>query len=167
MKLDSRIKNDLGFICTCFDTEQSNNYIGCKGYFTDKYEDFTLLENCVYGCLKTIREEDEPYKCEENDCYFKFFLPEEFVFEKEKKLRPYTLDEFKELFKIGMPITLRRKDEKKIHSEEVLILGGYSKSDEQIYVLIGCLFLTLKELFEQYEWQPQYTKGYITFGVEE
>ncbi len=168
MKLDSRIKA-LSDILTCFDTERAEQFIGQKGYFADYHSAFTDLSDRDVGLLTEIRDHDYTFHREEKGGYFRFFLPESCLKPKEKKFRPYTLEEFEDEFTIGRPIKFRKKGE--VENEKYLILNGYSHrqiNGERItYIYIGSNLYALDELFENYEFQSHFTEEFEPFGVEE
>lgn len=168
MKLDSRIKA-LSDILTCFDTERAEQFIGQKGYFADYHCAFTDLSDRDVGLLTEIRDHDYSFHKDENGGYFWLFLPESCLKPKEKKFRPFTLEEFKDKFTIGRPIKFRKKDD--FGNERYLILNGYVKvqlhDGTGHFVHIGSTPYTLDELFNEYEWQSHYTEDYQPFGVEE
>ena len=58
MKLDARIKS-ISDILTCFDIEESKQYIGQKGYFVGYISSYQNLGNRAYGTLTEIKDSDE------------------------------------------------------------------------------------------------------------
>lgn len=168
MKLDKRIDKDK--IYSCFDTEQSKEYINTKGYFTDCYENFNDIRKLFYGTLENINNNSVfSYFNSERKETCRFFLPEKFVKskedKKEKELRPYTLSEFLTIFPIGEIIIFRYKRDK---SETYSIFLGYEKRESgDIYIEIGSAIFTLESLFKNYEWQKFPEEEYRPFGVEE
>ena len=167
MRVDNRFK--IIPFC-CFNADLCENYIGQKGYFENDIEDFKYMDLCKYGTLEKIFcDQAEPFQMKELRKDFKFFIPEYFVVPKEKQFRPYTLEEFTEKFKVGLPIKFREKD--KVGCERYLILNGYEhdqRNDQTItYIYIGVVGYTFDELFNEYEWQASDTEEFKPFGVEE
>ena len=74
MKLDARIKS-ISDILTCFDIEESKQYIGQKGYFVGYISSYQNLGNRAYGTLTEIKDSDCPFKMDNNE-YWCFFIPE-------------------------------------------------------------------------------------------
>lgn len=170
MKFDKRI-TDIK-IMNCFTTEDAKRYLHTYGYFADHIEDFVELDKLDRAELADINQDFKyPYSsccvlpCNDN---FRFFLPCAFVADekekKEKKLRPYTLDEFLEIFNQGDVIRFRYKiDKSKIFS----LFLGYTIGNGNISIEIGHGTYDLEELFKYYEWQRSNSEDYKPFGVEE
>ena len=164
MKLDKRINKDCK-IYTCFDAEQTQEYINTKGYFTDFYEDFNDVRQVHCGTLVDIDSNSEfSYRLHNSDCKesFKFFLPEKFV-KKEKKLRPYkNISEFCNSTgceRIGVDIiTVRNKNNK---VESTLLYSGFCKN----VVHLGGYVILFGDLFRNYEFL--YKGDWMPFGVED
>lgn len=169
MELDKRIKNDYK-IFTCFDTEQAKQYVDTKGYFTNDMGDFKYLNDCYYGTLNGVDNIAGSFLNKDFIRYFDFFLPEEFVKQRQakKKYRPYTIVEFCLTFKIGQPIRFRNKETK---CDKFVIFSGYELLKDGWSVMMGNYDFTLEHLFNKYEWQKHdtenYTEDYQPFGVEE
>lgn len=167
MRVDNRFK--IIPFC-CFGAENCTNYIGQKGYFANDIEFFKCMDLCNYGTLEKIFcDQAESFQMKETKKDYKFFIPEYFVVQKEKELRPYTLEEFTEKFTVGQPIKFREKG--RVGCERYLILNGYEyeqRNDKTItYIYIGLVGYTFDELFNDYEWQEHYTEDFEPFGVEE
>ena len=170
MKLDNKVKEDYK-IFTCFDTEQAKQYVDSKGYFTNDMDEYRCLDDCYYGTLNVVDNNSSgPYLNKDFSRYFNFFLPEEFVKQKQakKKYRPYTIVEFCLIFKIGQPIRFRNKETK---CDKFVIFSGYELLKDGWSVMMGNYDFTLEHLFNKYEWQKHdtenYTEDYQPFGVEE
>lgn len=169
MKLDNKVKEDY-IIFSCFGTEQAKQYVDTKGYFTNDIGDFSNLDDCYYGTLNVVDDNSSrSYLNKDVPLYFNFFLPEEFVKEKQvkKKYRPYTIVEFCLTFKIGQPIRFRNKETK---CDKFVIFSGYELLKDGWSVMMGNYDFTLEHLFNKYEWQKHdtenYTENYQPFGVE-
>lgn len=169
MKLDSRIiegKKPL----TCFDVEEAKKYIGKDCYFASRFERFENLSKVPHATLHNVDDSPVPFQCYDDDgvfCYDCFILPAEWVKEPKKKYRPYTMNEFKAEFKIGMVLTLRNRDTPD-YVCQVMYLGNrqYDESDSNNNtIFLSQRFFSLRELFNMFEivrngeWQP--------FGIEE
>lgn len=174
MKLDPRIIL-LTDIITCFDTgsEKTKKNIGKKGYFSFRLGSFYDLSICDYGTLDLIdtanrnddHGSDDVFHRKENDCYYSFFIPDSSLLKpKEKKYRPYTFKEFKDIFTIGQPIKYRRKAYRELIHNVMFI--GYREDNMGLIVLLGNAAYSLEELFEQYEYFFENGKTWVPFGVE-
>jgi len=175
MKLDKRIK-DIGTIQTIL--RYDVNCIGCKGYFFDEFVDIKDLSRCCrYGELVNITTD-----CHENDLcfkaklksdtnFFRFFISEADLEPIEKKYRPFSLEEFSNIFKVGDLIVFKGKgccDEVK-----VAMFTGYITDVERIddktpgacEVMLGIFHYSLFSLFEDFE--RFYNGRWLPFGVVE
>ena len=152
MKFDKRISLDLRDVYTLY-CRNNDNLLGIEVYASNDIDDFNNIDQCKKGKVDYI-DPVHGYAVKidsENTCYFNFVIP---MCVKEKSLRPYTLEEFTLEFDVGKPIKFRRKNNKT--SESYLVYLGYSFDEsEHDYeqILIGKSSYTLKELFENYEWQ--------------
>ena len=173
MQLDKRIKSIDSI--RSFNTD-NDDCLGKFGYFTNYVTNFDDLNSIRKGICVFKDGERFPFYCGDqkshycDDQKFQFFIPESELLPKEKKYRPYTLEEFCDKFTVGLPIKFRQKG--KVGSERYLILNGYIHEqyyDEIItYISIGSGGgYSLQELFEEYEWQEHYTEDFKPFGVEE
>ena len=171
MELDSRIlegKKPLD----CFDTDIAKQFIGHEGYFCDHRSGFTNIYNLVKDVLRDITPDDNYCEVYKTNCTsWEYFLPEEWIKEPEekpeKKYRPFSLNEFTELYAIGDVVTYRIKDCEVI--EQSMFIGCQSSNDEKAlgngYVVIGNCKYSLKELFNNYE--LQYLNHWQPFGTLE
>ena len=176
MELDKRIKEGKRPL-NCFDTEQAKQFIGKKCYFSDDATDFMDLDKADGDSMFYVAELQNIWTAEEycfadNSNDWRFILPFEWVKpeEPEKKYRPYTLEEFSFIFKVGDLVEFRYKD-----SDEVkcAMFTGYITDVERIddktpgscELMLGCFHYSLLSLFKECElflngeWQP--------FGVME
>ena len=160
MELDKRF-TVLPFCC--FNAEKCVKYIGHKGYFTNNIDFFKNIDFCIYGTLEEVYAEQADSFQMDNKKFFRHFIPECFVEPKEKKFRPYTLEEFcNEGFEV---VVFRHKNDESL--EYHVRYNGYLKYDNDVYLIIlGNKLYPLNELFENYEyldddgeWKP--------FGVEQ
>lgn len=163
MELDKRIikgKRPL----TCFDIEEAEKYIGKLCYMCDEYNLFYQLNLIEPTILRGVEDCEIPFHYG-SDYQAEFCLPCDWA-TKEKRYRPYTIDEFYERFSIGQPIRYRRKGDVLVRC---LILNGYadSKRDAEGTIYIGDIPYALDELFNKYEWHEHYTDDFKPFGVEE
>lgn len=167
MELDKRIADGKKPL-DCFDTAIAKQFIGKKGYFSNSLGWYSVLKRTWNGTLDDIESQKEQcfYDCE-SEGYFHYFLPAEWVKDPEKKYRPYTMNEFKAEFKIGMVLTLRNRDTPD-YVCQVMYLGNrqYDESDsDNNTIFLSQRFFSLRELFNMFEivrngeWQP--------FGIEE
>lgn len=165
MKIDNKVKDNYK-IFTCFDTEQAKQYVDTKGYFVNDVDEYRCLDDCYYGTLNVVdNNSSRPYLNRDVPRYFGFFLPEEFVKQKQakKKYRPYK--DIKEFCNQGFQIVVMRHKETK--TEFHVLYNGYRLPKGGLCrVILGNLSYSLKDLFDDYEildsdgiWKP--------FGIEE
>ena len=160
MKLDKRIikgKRPL----TCFDIEEAEKYIGKLCYMCDEYNLFYQLDLIEPVILMGVEDCEIPFHTGQ-DKQVEFCLPCDWV-TKEKKFRPYTIEEFcNKGFEI---VVFRNKNDESI--EYHVRYNGYIKYDNgDVYLIIfGNKLYALCELFDNFEyldddgeWKP--------FGVE-
>lgn len=165
MKLDPRIKAKSD-ILTIFDIDRAKEFIGQKGYFADALQCFDNLGSCYHDTLTDACDgQAGPFHRMESNNYQQFFIPESSLKPKEKKLRPYTLEEFMTIFPVGRPINLRMRGDDEIGN--FLLIGYWQKQGkEDAYIYIGRGSYELEELFENYERYDDATGGWVPFGVE-
>ena len=160
MELDSRIlkgKKPLD----CFDVDIAKQFIGKKGFVTDFLQDFCNLNKVKMSELKTISPTELCcYRC--NSVGKKYFLPEEWVKEPEKKYKPYAVMEFIKEYPLGSHLHFRPKD-KTIEMHR--LIDGYNdcKNGAGTLFMCGVMFSMLElynnyEIFKDGEWVP--------FGIE-
>lgn len=164
MKIDNKVKEDYK-IFTCFDTEQAKQYVDTMGYFTDDISDFNnFLDDCYYDRLDGVDDNSSrPFFNKYLSKYFTFFLPEEFVKQKEKKYIPCTLDNFG--LNIGDLIKFRKKDDHTFEIETMYM--GHMKTYGTVKVLLGQCYYSFDELFNKYEWFDRDSNTWEVFGVKE
>ena len=180
MELDKRIIDGKKPL-TCFEANQAKFFIGEKCYLTNDISIFANLDqfiekegcsNVTYaGVIDTLEnigtELSMPF--ETARLRWKFCLPCEWVKKEEPKTkyRPFSLNEFIELYAIGDVVTYRIKDCEVI--EQSMLIGFLSSGDEDApgnsCVIIGNHKYGLKELFNNYE--LQYQAHWQPFGIEE
>lgn len=163
MKYDPRIKS-----IDSIRNFNTNNYdcLGKFGYFTNFVENFKDLNIVRKGIC--VFKDGSRFPFYEGDQSFQYFIPEKDLVPKEKKYRPYTLNEFLNTFPIGESIKFRRKE--RVGWECYLILNGYryeQHNDQTItFIYIGSYPYTFDQLFKDYEWQNLCTGEWQKFGVE-
>lgn len=171
MKLDSRIIIPHTEILTCFDTDSENarKTVGKKGYFSFRLGSFYDLSTCDYGTLDLIdtanRDDDhgsdDVFHRKENDCYYSYFISEEFIALKEKKYRPYTIEEFCDM---GFEFVVFR-DKNDPPLEYHVRYNGYRKCGNFYKVILGNISYSFSDLFENFEYF--YNGRWKPFGVKE
>ena len=104
MKLDPRIKSVADVFNSVADVERAKQFIGHEGYFANEIEDFADLGRCVYGKLDACDDVyfgQYPYYCywsgDGRAESFMIFIPESSLKPEEKKIRPSSLDDCKDL----------------------------------------------------------------------
>lgn len=169
MKLDPRIKDGKKPL-NCFDTEEAESYVGKECYFSDDLFPFADMsdktnDRMIYKgiLLKVSADGSDPYETD-SQRFYTYCLPCEWVTE-EKKFRPYTIVEFQRIFKIGYPVRYRLKNQ--TDTEKFLILNGYERNNNKVYIYFGSISYTLEQLFDDFEWQEYYPDDYKPFGVAE
>lgn len=161
MNIDERIP-DRKYIFDCFSADKAKEYIGENCYLTD---DFPLFEDLDFiQVYKLDAIDNSQFFNETEDRNFEYCLPVRFVkpAEKEKKYRPYTIEEFcNEGFEI---IVFRERDcpSREFH----LRYNGYRKCDNVYKVILGNMSYTLSDLLEDFEYLDS-DGEWKTFGVEE
>ena len=174
MELDKRIK-DIGTIQTIL--QHDVNCIGRKGYFFDEFVDTKDLSRCCcYGELIEIdfgRDQNDlcfKAKLENgNTNFFRFFISENDLKPIEKKYRPYSLEEFSNIFKAGDLIVFRMKNDDEVKCG---MFTGYITDVERIddktpgacEVMLGIFHYSLFSLFEDFE--RFYNGRWWPFGIE-
>lgn len=186
MELDKRAKEGRRPL-TCFDLKEASNFLEKTGYFTNELDCFSDLSET--GCFSGVQF-GRLLKINNKRCAFKylsmdgsyensyrFFLPEEWVLPKEKKYRPYSLNEFLDEHEIGDKITFRLKLEEQPEDfirHKVMICGyqtvtGKADTPGEGFVNLGGTLVSLYELFNTYETPNnyKYPEVWEPFGVEE
>ena len=161
MKLDSRIikgKRPLD----CVDVDIAKTYIGQKGYFANCLCAFQNLKSIdyhlTYATLKEVNSQRTMAFADDfNDDEFSYFLPEEWVQEKEPEpvWKPYDLDTLREdKILLGNTITFRRKTEDNSARVITAIYNGKSENSDDLNdseIVLGCEWFGFQRLFEDYE----------------
>lgn len=171
MELDKRIiegKKPLD----CFDAENKElikPFLKKEGYFSNNLENFCLLDGCFKRLLINVFKERKSCFTDDEGRDWKFFLPVEWVKESEKKYRPYSLEEFLEIFGIGDLIYFKGKG--CCDDVKVAMFTGYITDIERIddktpgacEVMLGIFHYSLFSLFEDFE--RFYNGRWWPFGV--
>ena len=171
MELDKRIKEGKRPL-NCFDTEQAKQFIGKKCYFSDDARDFMNLDKADGDTLFYVAELQNIWTAEEycfadNSNDYRFILPLEWVKpeEPEKKYRPFSLDEFFNIFEVGDLIVFKMKNTDEV---KCAMFTGYitdveridDKTPGAVELMLGIFHYSLLSLFEDFEllyhgeWQP-------------
>ena len=170
MELDKRIKEGKRPL-TCFDLKEAEQFIGEDGYFAHEKEVFENLDRCYFSRLLGFDTCDKsiPFAAANASRDYEFFIPEDWVKKPEKKYRPYSLEEFFKIFKVGDLIVFRMKifDEIRCAMFTGYMTDGFRIDDKTpgaCDVMLGASKYSLFSLFENFElfyngeWQP--------FGIE-
>lgn len=160
MELDKRIEK-LTDVLTCINVEEAKQFIGQTGYFTDTIDLFDNLEARKYAVLATVDDCDAPFRPQGGTCYWRYFIPECRLKPKEKKYRPYTIEEFNDE---GFEFVVFREKNNPSNENHVRYNGYRNRLG--IIVILGNISYSLDDLFADFElldddgnWKP--------FGVEE
>ena len=165
MELDKRIINGKRPL-TCFDIEEAEKYIGKLCYMCDEYNLFYQLNLIEPAILMGVEDCEIPFH-NGQDKQAEFCLPCEWI-GKEKKYRPYTLQEFKgNLPKMIFPDDLIHFRDKDTGFEEYAQrYNGYIMNSQDTVICLGSREYSLKDLFENFEYLDKDGEWNI-FGVEE
>lgn len=169
MDLDSRIIEGKSYL-DCFDTEIGKKFIGKECYLSDGVASFANIDNLNKATLIEVDDGDTyPYKLENTRWHYEsfFILPCEWVKEeKEKKYRPFTLDEFVNKYSLGDEIILKIKANNKIeHKLFIEYIEDANNINARMNICLGGFYYSLKELFDKSELYT--SEGWKPFGVEE
>lgn len=166
MKLDERIEK-LSDILTCVDIEEAKQFIGQKGYFSDCIRNFDDLSVKTADVLSGVYDHDMTFIAED-DTHWRYFIPECRLKPKEKKYRPYTLEEFLnegfEVLNEGFEIIVFREKGNSL-TEYHVRYNGYRKYENVYNVILGNISYTFDDLFEDFE--RFYNGRWFPFGVKE
>ena len=177
MKLDKRIKalTDIQSVTDgCHDWELMNK----KGYFAESITEFEDLKRCVYAEYIGYSEHERFFHYwDEKDGkdythYARYFIPEDSLLPEEKpekRYRPFSLEEFLEIFGIGDQIVFRVKNADDI---KCAMFTGYITDVERIddktpgacEVMLGVFHYSLLDLFKDFE--RFYNGRWWPFGIE-
>ena len=155
MKLDPRIiegKRPLD----CLDVDIAKPYIGQKGYFANclcAFQDLKSIDyHLTYATLKEVNSQRTMAFADDfDDDEFSYFLPEKWVQEKEPEpvWKPYDIESWEKQYDIGDTVEYRRKE---LEITKVVAYLGYERNTSgKILILLGDLWYTFEELFENYE----------------
>jgi hypothetical protein len=143
------------------------DFLNTNCYFTDRFEDFRDVNKCELSTLNLI----EPYKAKpycSNGRNWSFCVPLSRVkVVIEKHLRPFTAEEFIEMFIPNDVVIFRPKTNHRY--EYHTVFNGYEMDDITLVAIFGNKEYQLKELFERYEYLSVDAKerSWKPFGVEE
>ena len=162
-KFDERIDKDLIDVYTIFN-RFSSDLIGTTVYASNVLKNFQNLDRCKKGIVDHIDKHGFAVTLENGETFFFYFvIPSFSVKVEEKVFRPCTLDEFG--LHIGDLIRFRKKDDKDFEISTMYM--GYRKNDGTVKVLLGNVYYSLKELFNEYEWYDKDSDRWEPFEVEE
>lgn len=148
---------------TCFDVEEARNFIDKIGYFSSVLSQYRDLEQCSYGYLRVVNNDNRtPFVISNSNYRYEFFLPIEWVKEPETKFVTYTLDTWEQDFKPGGMVFFRGKEDtlKANNYYNCMYLGHLENENNRILVIFGACLFTFSELFDLYEiyrngnWEP-------------
>ena len=169
MELDKRIiegKKPLD----CFDAKDARKqFIGKKGFFGAHESQFMDLDSCPKCVLDELKEVDNyaesPFMTSCNHCY-RFFLPEEWVKESEKKYRPYTIKDFEKAFLNGeFEDFIIFRDKHNPDDIYTMMYNGNFRKGQFEYICLGAKNFSFESLFENYE-VADYDGEWRPFGTE-
>lgn len=155
MKLDSRIiegKRPL----TCFDAEEAKQFIGKQGYFANCLRVFKTIEYFEKWTLTAIDEKEERcFKDATGGNYWVYFLPAEWVREKEPEpeWKPYDLDAWQNDYNMGRIITFRYTAIPNDNTVTVFYHGKQEHSADlnKTKILLGNTWYDFQKLFDEFE----------------
>ena len=169
MELDKRIDKNKTYI-DCFETELAKKFIGKECYLSNDVTLFKNVDSLYKAVLKEVDEEAiSPYMLENTRWRHSsnFILPCEWVKseEPEKKYRPFSLEEFFNIFEVGDLIVFKMKNTDEV---KCAMFTGYitdveridDKTPGAVELMLGIFHYSLLSLFEDFEllyhgeWQP-------------
>lgn len=167
LKLDKRIKTITDIQSVTFGCNDWE--LHTKGYFANRIADFKDLSKCMYGKYVEYRYDDKCFLCEvdlsdgtSDRDWYTYFISEDTLNPIEKKYRPFTNEEFFNLFDAGKLHSIRKKNER----GRFIITEVYFNDDcekDKVYVKLNhCsagfamryLVNNGYEYFDDREWQP-------------
>jgi hypothetical protein len=167
MELDKRVI-DYKYIGTCFNTNEMIECLDSNCFFTDRFEDFSDVNKCELSTLTVIEPKKAKPYCS-NGRNWSFCVPVTKVkfITTERHLRPFTADEFLEMFIPNNVVIFRPKTNHRY--EYHTVFNGYEMDDNLLVAIFGNKEYQLKELFERYEYLSVDAKerSWKPFGVEE
>lgn len=151
--LDSNIKEGKKPL-TGFDIDESQDFIGEDGFFSDTITGFVNLKITRQDTLKGIAaNENYPFSTGENT--YRYFLPREWVNDvkpkPEKVWKPYDLETWKTQYEIGDGVEYRLKDPKFHTNVKFVAYLGYNDNNGKISLLLGDTWFEFDELFRDFE----------------
>lgn len=168
MKLDSKIiegKKPFG----CFDTEEAKKFIGKKCYFADTESCFENMDNdrayIADGVLMEVSDTgSDPYRIKGE--WFCYCLPLEYTKNvREKKFRPFTLDEFLAFAPLGETIAYRYKARTDPDARITALVIEVDHGDGKDLVRFGGNLWSFDEMFRDLE--REYEGEWYPFGSAE
>lgn len=153
MKLDKRIiegKKPL----SCLETEEAKQFIGKEGYFADCLAVFTDAGRNKKSMLTAIDEKAQSCFKDADGVRWDYFLPAEWVREKEPEpvWKPYDLDSWQNDYNMGRIITFRYAAIP--HDVYTVFYHGkreYSADLNKTAILLGNEWYNFQKLFDEYE----------------
>ena len=171
MELDKRIKSIDSI--RSFNTN-NDDCLGKYGYFTRFVENFYNLDIVRKGVCGFKNGSCFPFY--EGEQSFQYFIPDSELLPrkpKEKKLRPYTLNEFLDKYIVCANIRIRQKDRTCQYFGKLIGYQyptdpntGKQKGDNDAIVCIGGYNFKLTELFTDYEQYDNMKDIWVPCGVE-
>ena len=167
MELDKRIKEGKRPL-TCFDLKEAEEYVGKKCYISNEYDFFRDLDFTQQKILNGVEDCETPFHYD-SDKQAEFCLPCDWVKEPEKKYRPYSLEEFLEIFDVGDQIEFRYKDTDDVkHAMFTGYITDVKRIDDKTpgacEVMLGIFHYSLLDLFKDFE--RFYNGRWWPFGTE-
>ena len=167
MELDKRIKEGKRPL-TCFDLKEAEEYVGKKCYISNEYDFFRDLDFTQQKILNGVEDCETPFHYD-SDKQAEFCLPCDWVKEPEKKYRPYSLEEFLEIFDVGDQIEFRYKDTDDVkHAMFTGYITDVKRIDDKTpgacEVMLGIFHYSLLDLFKDLE--RFYNGRWWPFGTE-
>ena len=167
MDLDKRIIDGKKPL-TCFDIDEAEKYVGKKCYISNEYDFFRDLDFTQQKILNGVEDCETPFHYD-SDKQAEFCLPCDWVKEPEKKYRPYSLEEFLEIFDVGDQIEFRYKDTDDVkHAMFTGYITDVKRIDDKTpgacEIMLGIFHYSLLDLFKDFE--RFYNGRWWPFGTE-
>ena len=152
--------------------EMAEGYKDSEGYFGDTLNELHLAvagdkRDTLIAIHADLFVDNDEFVFHTEGTYYKYFLPADKVKElEEKKLRAFkTLEEFTEALHKGAGGIVTFRDKANNNVVEALVIE-MRQTVANSYVVLGSFGVSLRDLFEQFEWQDK-DGVWRPFGVEE
>lgn len=166
----TKLSFDTKDVISVLNVDDAEEYIGKEGYCSNTIYELQEAINNRSKCklVNVVNRSGRPFTYEYHEdsgiIYDKagLFLPANKV-KREKKWRPFTLEEFMEIFKVGDVITFRTKDSN-YHGKWLYTGCTIGRKSPKIRLYLGTYMFSFQELFDEYEYLDK-NDNWNLFGV--